>query len=162
MEAGLRIFDRSKKKKVLEMAEPYGIEELPYLFLQTSRKLRIFSGILSKNELLKWLYNIRIDNIGLYFASVDDSGIRFNLDAVHLLAEQIKGNVLEISDEQSEKWFHGSGIELDEDNKKEIEKQAVKEGFIILKNNGDFIGIGKLTKTLILNYLPKERRIKNG
>lgn len=156
-----KILDRTKKQKILKMLAYYRIEKLNYLLLQTNSKLKIFSGMLSKDELFEWLKNLNIDSIGLYFASLDNAGIRLNLDAAHLLAEQIKGNVLEIDDEQAEKWFHGQGIELNKKNIMEIESSGLRGGFIILKNREDIIGVGKLTQCRILNYMPKERRIKN-
>ena len=158
----LKLLNRAKKQKILDLLnEEYGIENLNYLFLQTTRKLRIFSGALSKEEMIEWLKNINIDNIGLYFASWEDSGIRLNLDAVHLISKQASKNIIHLAEEQADSLFLGSEIELNIENKKEIEMNNVKEGFIIVKNKEDIIGTGKLTKTRILNYLPKERRIKN-
>jgi NOL1/NOP2/fmu family ribosome biogenesis protein len=150
-----QILNKAKKKEILQALAVYGISRLDYLLLQTDSKLRIFSGMLSKNELIALLRGIEVDNVGLYFASKEE-GIRISLDAVHLLSKQIKHNILEISDEQAKKWFYGSTLEVSE-----TEKAGTKEGFIILKNGEDFIGIGKLTKNKILNFLPKERRIKN-
>lgn len=155
----LKILDKSKKKVILHKLENYGISKLNYLFLQTNSKLRIFSGILSKDELLTWMRNLRVDNIGLYFASLED-GLRMSIDAVHLLGSQINKNILEIDDIQAENWFHGHELSIDE-LKKTCKLDGLEEGFIILKNKDDFIGVGKLSKAKILNYMPKERRIKD-
>lgn len=155
----LKILDKSKKKTILNELENYGIGKLNYLFLRTNSKLRIFSGLISKDELLAWMRDIRVDNIGLYFASLEN-GLRMSLDAVHLLAAQVSKNILEIDDIQAEKWFHGHELSIDE-LKKTCELDGLKEGFIIIKNKGDFIGVGKLSRTKILNFMPKERRIKN-
>lgn len=145
------ILDKADKKRVLQDLQ-YGIERIDYLLIKAGHRLRIFSGMLSKNELIDWLRNIKIDNIGLYFASLEE-GLRMNIDAVHLLSKQINQNIAEVSDEQAERWFRGNEIQA--------ENIKAKEGFIILKNKRDFIGVGKLSKTKILNFLPKERRIKN-
>lgn len=156
MAFNFEILDKADKKRVLQELKPYGIERISYLLIKAGSRLRIFSGILGKNELINWLRNIKIDNIGLYFASLQE-GLRMNIDAVHLLSHQIKHNILEISDAEAEKWFRGNEINLKDIN---YEKN-LEVGFIILKNKEDFIGVGKLSKTKILNFLPKERRIKN-
>lgn len=156
MAFNFEILDKADKKRVLQDLQQYGIERIDYLLIRAGHRLRIFSGMLSKNELIDWLRNIKIDNIGLYFASLQD-GLRMNIDAVHLLSQQIKNNILEVSDAEAEKWFRGDEISLDNIN---YEKN-LEEGFIILKNREDFIGVGKLSNTKILNFLPKERRIKN-
>ena len=35
-----------------------------------------------------------------------------------------------------------------------------KSGFVLIKYENDFIGCGKITKDKILNFVPKERRLK--
>ncbi|MFH0831345.1 MAG: tRNA pseudouridine(55) synthase TruB [archaeon] len=154
MEPETKILDRTKKQRITEMLGHYGIERLDYLVIRTSRKTRMFSGIISKEEIISWLKSISIDNMGLYLASVDEPEIRLSIDAAHLLSGQISRNIVEISDEQAEKWFHGEEIEVNE------KQNGAEDGFVIIKNQGDIIGVGKMTKTRVLNYLPKERRIK--
>src|SRR3989344_6111163 len=47
-------------------------------------------------------------------------------------------------------WLNGNDITCD----KEF------NGFVIIKNKDDFLGTGKFKEGKILNYIPKERRIK--
>ncbi len=145
------IINKSGKKRILKSLEQYGIEKIDYLLISTGKRLRAFSGIISKNELLVLLKNLNVDSVGLNFASLDD-GIRLSLDAVHLLQNKINKKVVEIDDGQAEHWFRGMNLTLPEEIK--------DKGFIILKNKDDFIGVGKSTGKTILNYLPKERRIR--
>jgi len=35
------------------------------------------------------------------------------------------------------------------------------QGFVVVKQGFDFLGIGKNKKTYIQNYVPKERRVSN-
>ena len=52
---------------------------------------------------------------------------------------------------------------------REIKDEEIKLGnFVILKNQGDFIGVGRVSRNvdnqnqkIIKNFLPKERRRKN-
>lgn len=151
------LLDKGKKKELLKELEIYGIEKLPYLIVRWGKRLRIFSGSIDKDTIFLLLRKINIDSIGLYFASQED-GIRLSLDAAHLLEEQIKNGILEISEEQAQQWFKGKDVELNESQKKEIE--SFKGKFIIIKNNGYIVGVGKKSFYGISNFLPKERRVK--
>ena len=140
------------KKKILEILEnQYGITELPYLIIQFGReKLRLYTGIFAKEELWKMDKELRIENIGLYFAKWEDQDIRLTLDGIQLLKSQITKNIIDIDDKQADLWLRGNDLELKEE-----------KGWKIIKNNNEFLGCGKSTGEKISNFVPKERRIKN-
>ena len=146
---GVEIFSRAEKKRVLEELKPYGVEKLDYLLLQAGQRLRIFSGNLSKNELITFFYTVRVDNLGLYFASLKE-GFRLNIDALQILQSQIKGRIFEVTDDQAEQWFRGESLEV-------LHTPFNPGDFVVLKNRNDLIGSGKFTGMKILNFLPKER-----
>ena len=149
----IKVLDKADKKRILEEMEPYGVEKLNYLLIKAGHRIRIFSGNISKKELIWLFHNVRIDNLGLYLASLKD-GFRLNLDSVHILKHDIKGKLLEVNDEDSEKWFRGENLEAE--NVKDFKAGE----FLLIKNSGDFIGSGKFTGSKILNFLPKERLIR--
>jgi NOL1/NOP2/fmu family ribosome biogenesis protein len=151
------ILNNPKKKELIRELRDYGIKKLPYLVVKWGKRLRIFSGSLSKESIYSVLREVNVDVIGLYFASLEQ-GLRLNLDAIHLLSDQITSNIIEVSDEQARQWFKGQDIELNEGQKEKSEK--IKSRFIILKNRDDIIGIGKKSFKGITNFMPKERRIK--
>ncbi len=142
----------SQKKKILEQLEDqFGINSLPYLFLQFGKdKIRIYSGNLSKDNLNRLDKNARIENMGLYFARIQPDGIRLTIDGIQLVKNQITKNIMEINDSQAEDWFKGNDLDI-----------KAESAFKILKNNDEFIGCGKSTGDRITNFVPKERRIKN-
>ena len=148
----MQIIHSTEKKKIIEQLESqFGINKLPYLLLRFGKeKIRVYSGLLSSQELLILDKNLRIESAGLYFSKQQDNGIRLSLDSLSLLKTQISKNILEISDEQAEEWFKGHDLLIKEEN-----------GFKILKNHQDFIGCGKSTGEKITNFMPKERRVKN-
>lgn len=138
-----------KKLIVKQLNNQYGITELPYLLLRFGKeKLRLYSGNLSKEELLDLDKNLRIENMGLYFAK-QQGEIRLTLDGLQLLKNQITKNILLINDQQSEQWLKGNDLDIQTDS-----------SFKVLKNNNEFIGCGKSTGQRITNFVPKERRIK--
>lgn len=148
----MQILKSSEKKEILRrLKEQYGIEKIPYLLVRFGReKIRAYSGTLSREELNILDKNLRIETCGLYFLHDYGQEIRLSLDALHLLRGQITKNIIILNKKQAEQWFKGQDIDI-----------AADRGFKILKYKEDFIGCGKSTKTLIKNFMPKERRIKN-
>ena len=165
----MKIIYSSEKKYILKkLNEQFGIEKLPYLLLKfgdqrkfkkfsgpensgnfSGDKLRIYSGDLATEELRVLNANLKIENIGLYFAKEEKDGIRLTLDGIQIIKNQITKNILEISDKQADDWLRGNDLDI-----------KAKKGFLILKNNNEFLGCGKSTGERIANFVPKERRIK--
>ena len=141
----------SKKKKILtQLNNQYGITKLPYLLLQFGKeKIRLYSGSLSKEELITLDKKSRVENIGLYFAKQEKEEIRLTLDGLQLLKGQITKNTLPLNNQQAEDWLKGNDLDIKSDRT-----------FKILKNNEELIGCGKSTGEKITNFVPKERRIK--
>ena len=140
------------KKKILEqLNKQFGITSLPYLIIQFGKeKLRLYTGNLSKEELYHLDNEVRIENIGLYFAKYEGEEIRLTIDGVQLLKSQITKNILELNDNQANQWLKGNDLDI-----------ITEKGWKILKHNNEFLGCGKSTGERITNFMPKERRIKN-
>ena len=144
------LFSPQKKKIIAQLNEQYGIKELPYLILQFGQdKLRLFSGNLSISELNILDTNLRIENAGLYFAKIENDGIRLTLDGLQILKSQITKNILELTDKQADEWMKGNDLDI-----------KSNKAYKILTNDNEFLGCGKSTEERITNFVPKERRIK--
>lgn len=139
------------KKRILEkLNEQFGIKEIPQLIILFGKeKLRLYSGNLLKEELYYLNNELRIENIGLYFAKWENNEIRLTIDGVQMFKNQITKNILELNNEQAEQWLKGNDLDIKSDN-----------SWKILKHNNEFIGCGKSTGEKISNFMPKERRIK--
>jgi NOL1/NOP2/fmu family ribosome biogenesis protein len=145
----LKILNTREKKDINQrMKEQWGCElDKSFVFLLSNKnKLYIADKDIGNLEFSK----IRVDNAGLYVATVDDKGVRLSIEGSQLLGPIAKKNVLDISEDELNQWFRGADLEKDT---KEV------SGFIILKHNDDFIGCGKATEKGILNFVPKTRRI---
>ncbi len=156
----IQILDKTKKRKILDKLGYLGRLKFPYLLIQTGKeRIRAYSGNLSREEIMSFWRLFPIEGIGLYFGKVEGEQARLTLDALHILKEQIRKNVIEISGEQEGGWFCGRDIELSEHQQ---EKYKHIEGFVAVKSKRDFIGTGKMSfdKKRISNFLPKERRRK--
>jgi len=140
-----------KKKILARLEKQFGIKKIPQLIIQFGQeKLRLYSGNLLKEELYHLNNELRIENIGLYFAKYENDDIRLTLDGVQLFKDQITKNILELSDEQAEQWLRGNDLPISSDN-----------AWKVLKHKNEFLGCGKSTGERITNFMPKERRIKN-
>ena len=146
----MKILYSTEKKKILkQLNEQFGITALPYLLVQFGKgKIKAYSGNLSTEELRVLDKNINIENIGLYFLNINE-GIRLTFDGISLFKNQITKNILELNNSQTEEWMKGNDLMIN-----------TNKGFVVLKNNNEFIGCGKSTGEKITNFVPKERRIK--
>lgn len=140
---------RDIKKITEELKLQYGIKELKfnYTFLKNN-KHRIF--ITNKDIGKVDFSKIRVNGIGLYFANQDKLGLRLTIEGSQLIGNKAVKNVLEISEEDLERWFTG----LDLETKEQL------DGFIIIKHKKDFLGVGKYSNGKIFNYISKERYVK--
>lgn len=161
----VEILDSHKKKDFLKEVSYLGDFKTNKLFAQTgSETVRVYSGHLHVDELMKIWRNFPVEGWGLYFGKliIDKHGrkeARLSLDALHLMKDQITKNIVELNHEQAEKWFRGNNLELTAEQKAQY-KGIV--GYVAVKFNTDLIGTGKLTEGgILLSFLPKERRIRN-
>ncbi len=162
-----QILDKTKKKKIIEELKIFGITKIPYLLLKTGKeKIRAYSGSFSSDELQMLGKILRIEEVGMYFAKETIDGrskqrvVRLNLDAAHVLQKQISGNIIDLDDAQEEAWFLGKDVEVEGG---EIGGEIVGGSFVVLKSGEDIVGVGRLSsdKTMISNYMPKERRVRS-
>ena len=88
-------------------------------------------------------------SLGLFFGEIKNGEIRLTIEGSQLVGPNAKKNVLEIPDKLARLWLKGYDIPVKTDMK----------GFLIIKNNKDYLGCGKFVENRILNPIPKTRRI---
>jgi NOL1/NOP2/fmu family ribosome biogenesis protein len=160
----IHILDKTKKRKVLEGLNYLGELKMNELFIRTGDRIRTFTGNLTNEQIMRIWSLFQIEGVGLYFAKdfIDKRGnqeTRISLDGLHSIQQQITKSVVEITEEQFEKWIRGNNIDLTEQQK---EKYKDIKGFVAIKYGEDLVGTAKLTEQgTLLSFLPKERRIKN-
>lgn len=153
---GLKVIFKTEKRKLLDKLAYYGIENLKYLLIHSgNEKIRAYSGILSTEELNDLNKIIGIDTIGCYFFTDHGNEIRLSPEAIMLLKQDINNNVISLNEEQAQEWLVGQDINLDN-----LQLPNQTNGFKVIKIKEDLISMGKLSSNKLMNYLPKERRIK--
>lgn len=152
----LKFLKAGEKKKLLnELEEKFGMGKLSYLLVETGKqKIRGFSGSMSKEELIELDEIANVEIVGLYLIRKDEKfGLRLGFDGSMALKEQIVKNVTEISDSDVGKWMKGDSLEIEGE-----------KGVFVLRseNSSDYLGCGAGDGKKIINFVPKERRIRNG
>lgn len=143
------------KKEILEKLKIYGITQIPFLLIKSgNEKIRAFSGDITREQVDKIIDSVYVETVGIYFAKIDGQDIRLSLDALYLLKDQIKHNILEIDEAQKEEYLQGKEPTI------KAHQEANQKIYYILKHKEDILGMAKIVNKQIKNYLPKERRRK--
>ena len=100
-------------------------------------------------KFLKAKIKHKLNSIGIYFCKYEKDGIRLSMEGV-VLIKNPKKNVIKLNKIQFESWMLGDDLKLGEGR-----------GYVILEYDGFFIGCGKSKDGIILNYVPKARRMKD-
>ena len=148
----MQVLTVSEKKKIVQqLKEQFDVQEIEEIMLQFGlERFRLFSGNLTRDQLLQLDKTVRIESAGLYLARQNEDGIRLTIDGAHFLKEKIKKNFFEISESNMEKWLRGEDLEI-----------AAPRAFLILTHKDYILGCGKSSGKIILNSVPKERRVRN-
>lgn len=149
----VEFFDSKRRKKLIEeLNNMFGITELPKTLFETGKeRIRGFSGDLTIDELYSLDKIANIEFMGLYLFRKDMQFMRLGFDGAILLKEQINKNVIEINMEQLEKWMTGHNLDI-----------VVDKGIYVVKCGGDVFGCGVSDGKHLINFVPRERRIRRS
>lgn len=146
----LKILNSKEIKVILKkLQEQYGFnKKLDYVFLQ-GKDSKIY---LINKEINKIDYSrLRINQLGLYFGKIEHNIIRVSIEGSQLIGKDSNKNILTVTDKEAKSWLMGEDIKINKEY----------PGFVIIKNKSDFLGSGKIKNNTLLNYVPKDRRIKD-
>ncbi|MEK6963564.1 MAG: hypothetical protein AABX70_04000 [Nanoarchaeota archaeon] len=144
----LTVLNSREVKHICEQLEQqYGFnEKLPYAFLKSNKdKLYIVHRDIDHID----ADDLKIDTLGLYFATQYPQELRLSMEGSQILNVQANKNVLELTKEQTKAWFRGEDLQVPPE----------LTGFQILRCGSDYLGSGKAANGKLYNYLPKTRRI---
>jgi NOL1/NOP2/fmu family ribosome biogenesis protein len=146
----LLVLNKKQIKKILELIKTQWDAdiELDYTFLKNNKN-KIF--IINKEITIVNLEKLKINSIGLYFGVLVDNLLRLSIEGSQIIGSKSRKNVLKLDDNKIKKWLKGEDLV--------INSNISYGDFIIIKNNNDFYGCGKVKDNIILNYVPKIRRI---
>ena len=148
MKDSLKILTSKEVKAIRQLIEKnWGFsEKLEYAFLQSGKdRVYIVSRDIAKLDFEK----LHLNSAGLYIAEVKDEQIRLSIEGAQLIGPKATKNVVELSEDEVKQWIKGS----------DIKKEGDWEGFVIVKYGNDYLGSGKYKEGMILNFVPKVRRL---
>lgn len=139
--------------------EQFGIEEadLDYTFyINKKGKIYLINNAVKNVDLEQY----RIDSLGMYFGTVSNydgkigeknkqQEIRLSIEGSQMLGPKATKNIIDITEEQRKQWMKGIDLPYNTDIL----------GFALIKYGNDFLGCGKKRGDILLNFLPKSRRI---
>jgi len=149
----VEFYDSKRRKKIIEeLNSNFGITELPKVIFATGRdKMRGFSGDLTIDEIYSLDRLANVEFIGIYLFKEDLGHLRLGFDGAILLGKQIIKNIVEIDEKQLEKWMTGHSLEI-----------PLERGMYAVRHNGDIFGCGLSDGKILINFVPKERRIRRS
>ncbi len=147
----LNILNKKAVKEILALIKSQWNAEvdLDYAFLQ-DKDNKIF--LINKDFAQIPLEKLRINKIGLYFGQVLNNELRLSIEGSQLIGPKAKTNILELTQKQTRDWLRGEDLATDQEAK----------GFVLIKHNNDFFGTGKIKNNIVLNFVPKGRRIRSS
>ena len=144
--------EQDKKKIEKKVHEQFGVKELNGKILKLGEeKLFFFTGQIDEEEIRKIEQSAPIEKVGVYFAKLINEEIKLTIEGTQLLKEQITKGIFSINDKQAEEWMMGWELNI----------ESGLRGFVVMKNNEDYLGCGKASEHKITNFIPKPRRLKN-
>ena len=149
----IKILSEQEKRKIEnQLHAQFGIKELPgKIVMRGEERLFFFTGEIDEDGIRKLEQSAPIEKVGVYFAKLINEEIKLTIEGTQLLKEQITKGIFQINDSQAEEWMMGRELNL---------KSGLK-GFVVMKNNDDYLGCGKASQEKITNFIPKSRRLKN-
>lgn len=147
----------AKEKKTVEnkLYGQFGVPEISdKIIMRGKDKMFLFSGSFNEHQIKKLEKITLIERIGAYFAKIDErtKDIRLSIEGSQIIGPEVKKNIFEINEEQTQEWMKG----------RELRIRTGKKGFLILKYKNDFLGTGKASEEKIGNFIPKSRRLKDS
>ncbi len=95
------------------------------------------------------LHKIRLSSVGLYIAEHKKDQIRLSIEGAQLIGPRASKNIMDVDKDTIARWLKGFDIDADKEY----------SGFVIVRHGTDFCGSGKHKDGIILNFVPKPRRL---
>lgn len=147
----LKFLNTKEAKQVLDIvkaqwdADVYFLLQ-DYLFLFSSKE-KIY--IIARDIAQISLESLRLNSVGLYFGELKKGRLRLSIEGSQLVGPHAKKNVVEIYDDELQKWIRGKDLFFEGD----------WQGYVIIRHKTDFLGTGRYDNGVIVNFVPKARRI---
>lgn len=146
----LKVLNKKKIKEVqacLEKQWGASLEGDYVFFVNAENRIYLINRQIGEVDLSK----LRVNSLGLYFGQMSGTELRLSIEGTQLVGKTAVKNVFEMKKGVVALWVKGYDIPLDQEGRT----------MFIMKYQDDYLGCGKLIDKKIINYVPKERRVKS-
>ncbi len=149
----VEFYDTKKRKKLLtQLNEQFGVTEIPKILFETGKeKVRGFSGDLTIDELYSLDKIANVEFMGQYLFRHELGYLRIGFDGTIFLKNQFSKNIAELNESQVLEWMNGKSLQMN-----------LARGIYVVKCGDDFFGCGISDGNNLINFVPKERRIRRN
>lgn len=147
----LKFLNTKEAKEILELIKSQWDADVfflldDYLFLYSTKdKIYIISRDVSQIN----LENLKLNSVGLYFGELKKGQLRLSIEGSQLIGQFAKKNVVEMFEDELQQWIRGKDLFFEGD----------WQGYVLIKHKNDFLGTGRYTNGMIMNFVPKARRL---
>ncbi len=95
---------------------------------------------------------MRAERAGVYLGAIQRREFRLSVEGSQLFGPLARKNVVDLTREEAFRWLKGE----------DIARESESRAFVLVRHKSDFLGCGKLAEGRIINYVPKERRLRDS
>jgi NOL1/NOP2/fmu family ribosome biogenesis protein len=145
-----KILNNKKKKEILaSVNKKWGCDyTTENAFLISGERVYMVTRDLDKID----FENLRINAMGLFFGTLLDKDFVLSMEGSMLVGPLAKKNIVELSFEELRDWLKGQDLQLPKE-------RVCGSGSLIVKSGRDYAGTAIYSKGILLNQVPKTRRI---
>ena len=151
----IHILSNQETQEILsKLNEQFGIKEIPGKLIKIGKeKIYLFNGNFSEEQIKNLEKITFIEKTGVYIGAIfsPTNEIRLSIEGTQIFKKQIRKNIFEINEKQTEEWMQGQELNL----------QTGLRGIIVIKYKNNFLGCGKASENKIGNFIPKSRRLRS-
>ncbi len=132
------------------LEESFGYEEKSLKKLQFYIKKRDGSIKISTRD-VSYLNDkrVNVDSCGLKIAKKFSDGYALNIEGSQIIGPYCKEGIVDVSKDDAIAWLKGDNISF----------ESGQNRFVLIRFGKDFLGSGKLKDGMIINNIPKPRRL---
>lgn len=145
------VLNAKTSKPILSfLEEHYGYtKKFPYALILTAKE-KLYCVDREVFELP--VERLRVNSFGLYFGEWRKEELRFSIEGSQIVGPDCTKNIIDLDEEQVKQWMFGEDIPRVDTMK--------GEGYVLIRSGNDFLGCGRLVDDRLMNFVPKNRRVR--
>jgi NOL1/NOP2/fmu family ribosome biogenesis protein len=141
------VLKRKEMKNVLSLlSNQFGFESWNKGLVLIKKKDKLW--VVDKESLQQDITGMRVEVVGIYFGTLESSGLRLSIEGSQIIGPKSKKNIVRIDEKKLNSWLRGFDLDLE-----------ISSTYALLRYGNSFAGCGKRKGNQVMNTIPKSRRI---